>query len=59
MLDITFIKKKRAPNYFKPVTYHVDELNNVIAAVKAKNIFMLEHKYMNYDKIVITETRVI
>lgn len=59
MIDIIFLPKKRVPKNIKPITYHVAEENNIIAVVKAKQVFMLEHKFRYYDKIAITETRVL
>ncbi len=59
MINITFLPKKRVPKNIKPITYHVNEENNVIAATKAKQVFMLEHPYRYYDKIAISETRVL
>ncbi len=60
LLDITFLPKKRSPRNIKPITYHVDEENNVIAVAKAKLVFKLEHKCYNYyDKVAISETRIL
>lgn len=59
MKNITYLPKKRAPPNFKTVTYHVDEENNVIATSKANLVFVKEHDYRYYNRVVIVETRVL
>ncbi len=57
MIDITFLPKNKT--MAKPITYHVNETNNVIATYKAKQFFMKEHAFRYYNRVAITETRVL
>lgn len=59
MLNITFLPKDKVPYSIKPITYHVDQENNVIAIAIAKATFIQEYKTQYYDKVAITETRVL
>jgi len=57
MILITFLPKSKT--MASPVTYYVNEFNGVIAAYKAKLVFMQEHPFRYYDKIDITQARVL
>lgn len=59
MLDITFLPKKRAPTSIKAIIYHVNQENKEVAVEIAKAVMIKEHNIGYYDKIELTETRVL
>ena len=61
MLNVTFLPKKYAPKSIEPVTYHVNQWNNIAAELIARKVFKEEYgiKVDYYDAVAIAETRVL
>lgn len=60
MLNVTFIKSKRAPDCFDPVEYTTSQTNHVIAAMLVTLTFKQEHDHRYYDKMpIISNARIL
>jgi hypothetical protein len=59
MLKVVFLKNKRAPSSMKNICYLVAQTNYTIAVSIAKEAFKNEHDYRYYDRVLITEPRVL
>ena len=59
MLKITFMPKRKTPTSIQPVSYLVGQYNNELAVQIATSVFVTEHKKQYYDKVVISEPRIL